>query len=264
VAGELNLNLVSANAIDVGAVDAAAATSVAINLTDTDTTPHQNTIELVLPAATSVSVAGNTGLAISNDLGNTKITSFDASGVTATGAAGGVVFISENNTATASVTITGGSGADVLIGFGAKDTITGNGGADYLFGDANSDVLSGGAGDDELEGGLGADIQTGGAGSDLFYFDSAADSQGTTKDTIADFVSGTDLLEFNGLAITYTGEANGYGAVLTSLTGTGGQGILDTSTSTLYIDVNGDAILDNVDYAIDLTGVTQLAQADFV
>ena len=64
--------------------------------------------------------------------------------------------------------------------------------------------------------------------------------------------------------VIYVGGANGYGAVLTSLTGVAYQGVLDTSTSTLYIDVDGNATLDNADIVIQLTGVTALAQADFI
>ena len=63
--------------------------------------------------------------------------------------------------------------------------------------------------------------------------------------------------------VVYSGGANGYGAVLTALNGTVYQGVLDTSTSTLYIDTNGDKALTSADIAIQLTGVTSLVQADF-
>ncbi len=269
VSGDLNIGLTSDNSINGGTVTATGATAVAITTTDTNETPHQDALTLATANATSITVAGNAGLNLIGTGVNTKVTSFDASGVTATGAAGGVAFTSENATTTDSVTITGGSGDDVLYGNAARDTISGGVGDDYLSGGNNADTLDGGAGADQLEGGLGADTQTGGDGDDMFWFFAVNESQGTTKDTITDFVSETDMLNFNpitGGAGSYLGEANGYGAVLTSLTGGGvAEAVLDTSTSTLYLDANGDAILDANDMAIDLTGVTQMnAATDFI
>ena len=82
--------------------------------------------------------------------GNTKITSFDASAVTAT--ASNVTFASANTTATAEVSITGGAGADTLSGNAGKDTI------------------DGGAGNDTIAPGAGVDVVIGGAGNDTFQF----------------------------------------------------------------------------------------------
>jgi hypothetical protein len=93
------------------------------------------------------------------------------------------------------------------------------------------------------------------------------DSQGVTVDTITDFLSGTDTIDLN--AVTggtgnFIGDANGYGAVLTSLTHHAGDAVYDTSTSTLYVDVDGSGTLDNADMAIDVHLVGgQLTNADF-
>jgi hypothetical protein len=264
--GALNINLTSDNSISGGTVTATGATSVEIVTTDTDdTTPHQDAIGLATLNATSINVSGNAGLYLDPTGINTKVTSFDASGVTATGAAGSVTYFSENATATASVTITGGNGDDFLWGNDAKDTISGGDGSDWLYGYDGADTLNGGAGADNLYGGIAADTQTGGAGNDIFWFTAVGDSQGTTKDTVTDFVSGVDLLDFSvitGGVGSYLGEANGYGAVLTSLTASGAaEAVLDISTSTLYLDANGDGVLDANDMAIDLTGVTDLTGA---
>ena len=78
-----------------------------------------------------------------------------------------------------------------------------------------------------------------------------------------------DILDFSGVVATgtssYAGEANGYGAVLTTLQagGTDSLAVLDTSTNTLYWDVNADGQLDNNDMAIELAGVTDLSADNF-
>lgn len=62
--------------------------------------------------------------------------------------------------------ITGGPGADRLLGLEGDDTINGG---------AGIDTLDGGPGDDILDGGTGDDIMTGGAGNDQYVVDSGAD-----------------------------------------------------------------------------------------
>ncbi|WP_264196348.1 calcium-binding protein [Microseira wollei] len=57
--------------------------------------------------------------------------------------------------------MSGGDGADVLVGWDGNDTLTGGNGADNL---------SGGAGADKLTGGSGNDTVTGGGGADTFQF----------------------------------------------------------------------------------------------
>ncbi len=117
-------------------------------------------------------------------------------------------------------TLIGGVGADVLNGGSGSDTasyetatskvsaslrvgsgsvgdalgdtyisienLTGSRFDDTLAGDANANILDGGEGDDTL---------TGGAGSDTFHFDGPA----LGHDVIADFTSGQDIIQINGL-----------------------------------------------------------------
>tara|TARA_R110002020_G_scaffold37828_3_gene113976 strand:- start:2383 stop:6417 length:4035 start_codon:yes stop_codon:yes gene_type:complete len=148
------------------------------------------------------------------------------------------------------------------------NTIVGNSGDNILLGLGGDDELFGGVGDDMLDGGLGQDTLTGGVGADTFVYNDVADSQGTTADTITDFVSGEDMIDLEALEQGigfYTGEADGFGNVSLSLQSTGNsQAVLDTSTSTLYVDINGDGVLDNNDMEIQLTGVTSLDGTDFV
>jgi Ca2+-binding RTX toxin-like protein len=55
-----------------------------------------------------------------------------------------------------------------------------------------NDTISGGAGNDTIAGGAGNDVMTGNAGSDTFVF-----KPDFGHDTITDFISGTDVLQFD-------------------------------------------------------------------
>jgi VCBS repeat-containing protein len=79
-------------------------------------------------------------------------------------------------------TLTGGTGADLLLAQSNNDTLSGGDGNDLLCGDSGGDSLSGGAGDDSLGGGSGTDRLTGGSGADRF-------SGGSGTDTTTDFTA---------------------------------------------------------------------------
>jgi VCBS repeat-containing protein len=79
-------------------------------------------------------------------------------------------------------TLTGGTGADLLLAQSNNDTLTGGDGNDLLCGDSGGDTVSGGAGDDSLGGGSGTDLLTGGSGADRF-------SGGSGTDTATDFTA---------------------------------------------------------------------------
>jgi spore coat protein A, manganese oxidase len=88
--------------------------------------------------------------------------------------------------------VTGGSGADVIIGDGLSNILLGRNG---------NDTIAGGAGNDSLNGGAGDDILTGGTGNDLFIF-----TNQFGHDVISDFAVGTalahDTLDLRGLGFT--------------------------------------------------------------
>ena len=145
----------------------------------------------------------------------------------------------------------------------AAVVLSGNAGNDTLTGGTVADTINGGEGNDIITGNGGADNLTGGAGYDMFKFIEATHSNGVNADTITDFVSGTDKLGIqSNKAITYAGEVSGYGTALTTLASGTATAVLDTATSTLYVDLNADGALTVADLAIKLN-VNDLSQTDF-
>jgi S-layer protein len=203
-----NIELSKTSALTAGSVTVAGVENININVADADpsgSAAAMHTMTLVATSAKKVVVTGNNGLTLTNT-GNTAITEFDASGVVANGTADtaanlAVTFTSDNDTASATVTIKGGAGNDVLTGGAAKDTIIG------------------GAGDDTINGGTGIDTLTGGAGSDTFVMAKVA----ANRDTITDFTVGTggDKLALTA-ANTKVATAQGVAPVVTADTTTAG------------------------------------------
>jgi len=141
--------------------------------------------------------------------------------------------------------------------------LNGGGGADSLVGGQKNDTLSGGSGADILQGGSGTDSLTGGAGADTFVFGTAAESGGANVDSITDFVSGTDKLQFTlnyssqsaGLTVDATLLSAGTGvaglsAAQTALSGNRGQMVYDTTNSVLYVNNTNDNLITSLDYTV--------------
>ena len=106
-------------------------------------------------------------------------------------AAGTITVVLSNNT-TIGTTMTGGAGVDAFTGTGAADTISGAGAADALVGNAGNDTILGGAGADTITSGAGNDTMTGGADADDYVL-----VTGQGSDTITDFVTGADNIDWN-------------------------------------------------------------------
>jgi S-layer protein len=189
-------------ATSFGTITAAGVETIAITANDYDVVDGSSpavthSVTLTAANATAITVKGNNGLTLTAT-GSTAVTTFDASGVVAntpllstdidTAALLAVTYTSLNGTATATTTITGGAGNDVLTGGAAKDTIIG------------------GAGVDTLDGGAGADTLTGGAGKDVFVFTNSTDSRFSAYDTITD-LSVTDTIVYGGAAISMVSTA---------------------------------------------------------
>lgn len=264
----LNLVVKGSAAVGAGTVTVANVETINLNTDDTASTPSGivHTMTLTAGAAKTLTVTGDAGVTLTLT-GSTALATIDTSGVTK-----GAVTVT--TVGTGSVTFKGGA-TDTTIDASTVvatkvATITTGAGNDSITGGAGDDVINAGNGTNTIEGGGGADTMTGGSGVDTYVYSFVTDSQGTKVDVITNFQVGTggDVIHVSALTGgtgAYLGEANGYGAVLTSLTGTAGDTVLDKSTSTLYIDIDGNAALTSADMAIVLTGVTGgLVAANFV
>lgn len=176
------------------------------------------------------------------------------SGAQATGG-GGI------DTLTGIENITGGNGADVLVGDGRANALNGGNGADQLLGGGGADVLTGGAG---------RDLLAGGEGGDVFRFATIRDLSGTaatSADVVIDFSSTQgDRIDLSGVdAIRQTTNVNDAfawigSAAFTKVAGqlryvvTAGVGLVSGD-----IDGNGTA-----DFAVRIDGGSALAAEDFV
>ena len=126
---------------------------------------------------------------------------------------------------------TGGSGSDTLVGM------------ENLLGSAFGDTLTGDGGANRLNGGAGGDTLSGGAGADTFVFDVLTTS--ANKDTIKDFVAGTDKIElstsaFSALAGYGLGQLDTSELVLgTAATNATQHLIYDSKAGNLMYDPDG-------------------------
>jgi len=150
-------------------------------------------------------------------------------------------------------------------------------GNDTLTGGKGTDIVDLGSGNDEYKGSDGTDVIILGPGRDSYNPQKVTNSSGTTVDVIKDFISGEDIFDFRKVVRDadndesggeYLGEANGYGAVLSSLSEekTGAEAVLDRDNFILYIDVNDDADITDADMTIDLSTneVIDLSGYDFI
>ena len=158
-------------------------------------------------------------------------------GTGATANTAGTTALNVNASAvTNALSLTGNDGANTLTGTSKNDMLSGGGG---------NDSLQGGAGDDTLIGGNGNDSLTGGTGSDHFVFDFTPNAT-TNKDTITDFVSGTDELQFRQAIFAGLGAPGELSAAafLSSPTAVAALDLDDriiynTATGALYYDADG-------------------------
>jgi len=138
------------------------------------------------------------------------------------------------------------------------------GGNDTIYGGADSDQLNSGAGNDTITGGAGNDDLTGGAGADTFVFLAATDSSpgNGNFDTIKDFVSGTDHIDFSAIAGLQTAVFTTGIAVPVTLAAHSID-IVTTGGNTVVYANSTDATA-AADMEIRLTGITNLSQSDFI
>ena len=242
-----NVNLVY-NAAD-GFTSSAAFTianveQLTITTTDADTTAQTAVIVTPLTAtsAATVTVAGNMGISFIGGLTQTTLTSLDASGLTASGAFGGLtwtagalaasstihggaagtntVIFSAANTASTFVTCIGGSGADTITGSnGLNNVVTlGDGTNSFTSVGAGNNTITGGSGIDTITVGTGGNTISTAAGNDIIHIGASAGLNNVNVGT------GTDTVILDAIQ-----TASGY---YTSVTGMGAGDVVDLSDVT--------------------------------
>ena len=178
--------------------------------------------------------------------------------------------------------ITAGGGADSLMGGTGNDNITAGGGNDTILGGAGNDTIDGGDGVDTITGDTGVDTITTGLGNDNVKYTAVAQSTGSNKDVIKDFTQSTlnavtgvtttagdnIVIDFGTLAdnavltLSDKGDVANAGLATSTLDGVKGSFVWADDTATLYVDVNGDNLLNTNDYQITLEGLTSFHSND--
>jgi serralysin len=151
------------------------------------------------------------------------------------------------------------SSVENLTGSAYADSLRGNNAANTIQGRSGNDTLYGRGGNDKLVGGAGTDILYGGSGADTFDFNAITESVPSARDTIKDFVRGSDRIDLRSI------DANSKiaGDQAFSFIGSkafSGAGQLKFSNGVLSGDVNGDKVSD---FQVNVSGLSALAKTDF-
>ena len=189
-----------------------------------ETTPPTATIATEILSGGRVTLTGSTGEA------NDTISVYDGIsllGTTTTTSSGGWSFTTgtiSNTVHTYTVTATDLAGN---IGHSSNEAIVGS---------TNADTIVGNGGNDLIIGGGGADVITGGAGHVTFIYDAATDSTPAVHETITDFASSRDIINFTTIA-----GINATGGIATFQGMLSGIGRLSLHAhSVAYIEVGGN------------------------
>ena len=145
------------------------------------------------------------------------------------------------------IILNGGAGNDYLDGGAGNDTLNGGSGNDTLDGGTGNDTLDGGSGNDTLDGGTGNDTLTGGGGNDTFKFET-----GFGADTITDFTRDSDTLDFSGMAMTLSFNADGQPVYTNNDTGDN----VTITNGNMQITSSGIRILEQSEFSFNETMYT--------
>ena len=127
---------------------------------------------------------------------------------------------------------------------GEKDTLTS---IENLMGSDFNDILTGNSGANTLDGGAGADTLTGGGGNDTFKFET-----GFGADTITDFTRDSDTLDFSGMAMTLSFNADGQPVYTNNDTGDN----VTITNGNMQITSSGIRILEQSEFSFNETMYT--------
>lgn len=230
----------SSGAIANTAVSAQLIESVTLNHLQRVTDTTARSLGVISDAMSSLTVTSTSAAPITLTGGGSSLTTIDASAV------GGSITFNATLSATAPLTLLGGSGSELISGRGLADR------------------LVGGSGNDTLAGGLGADTLVGGEGVDVFRI-AVGDSTGAAKDTVLDFISGLDKLQIEQSMSSFLGSYSTLAAAQTAAAGaaTGRLAYFVSGTNTLYVVAAPSGVASSTDTVVQLTGVTGLTAADF-
>lgn len=230
-----------------------------VNITSNNVASSGNvsnhTLTLADDSATKVTLTGAGHLTLNLDATTKSVATIDGSAAT-----GNLTLTGSSDANAVAISLTGGSGNDILTSSGAK-----------------ADVLIGGAGNDTLVAGTGSNTLTGGAGNDLFKIGLASTSVNAYA-TITDFAAG-DLLQLTGvtsfrsakisLGDTAVFQDYANAAVNASDVGTGGAAWFTFGGNTYVVaDMGGtdsttQGFMDTQDFIVKLTGTIDLSTASF-
>ena len=156
-------------------------------------------------------------------------------GTAATAVTSGTTALNVNaSSVTNALWIIGNAGVNTLTGTAYNDTLDGGGG---------NDTLTGGAGNDILIGGNGNDTLTGGAGRDYFVFNTAPNAS-SNKDSVTDFVSGVDRLQFSKAVFAGLGTIVGNLSAAQFWSAAGAGSAHDSTDRIIYNTVSGALFYD--------------------
>lgn len=127
-----------------------------------------------------------------------------------------------------------------------------------LTGSAGANILAGGSAGDRLTGGLGADVLIGNGGADRFVYRSLAETLG---DEIAEFAHGQDRIDLSAIDAITGGTNNSFAFIGGAGFARAGQLRYDAASGQVLADVNGDRVADLV---IDIGAGLILTSGDFV
>ncbi len=287
-ADAVNLKLTSADGFtNTGVITISDVEAVNVVTDDSDTTAATAAFvaPLAIAATKTLTVSGDAGLDLTGST-LTALTSVDASGLTATGAAGGLTVAL---TATTGTSVTGGAGNDVITvaaaATGKTNTVIAGGGNDVVNGDTGNDNINGGAGDDNIAGNGGVDTLTGGDGNDLINGGAGVDTiSGDAGDDTLNGSGGADIISGGAGADVITGGAGAdalsggtgrdafviaaadSGVTTTTIDKISDFGVLSSAIATTDTFANAAAFQalskggDNAD-VLDLAGTTKVAAA---
>jgi serralysin len=152
------------------------------------------------------------------------------------------------------------SSIENIIGSAYADSLRGNTAANTIQGRSGNDTLNGRGGNDKLVGGAGKDILYGGGGADTFDFNAFTESLPGARDTIKDFVRGSDRIDLRSIDANTKMSGNQAFSFIGSKAFAGEAGQLKFGNGVLSGDVNGDKM---TDFQVNVSGLSALAKTDF-